>query len=143
MKSTLCRWTCGDVTSVYAAGGQYVQKESDYPDVVLASLNFANGAVGLLHSSHVSAVGGYGGRVDCEGGSIYFPQTWGGDATIQIKPFEDEGRQIKISDIESPTASTRGDSCLCGCDPQRYTATNHRIRRTRRGRNCIGSVPIR
>ena len=51
------RWTCGDVVSVYGAGGQYVQKESDYPDVVLASLQFANGAVGLLHSSHISAVG--------------------------------------------------------------------------------------
>ena len=101
-KSTSCVWTCGDVTSVYAAGGQYVQRESDYPDVVLASLHFANGAVGLLHSSHISAIGGYGGRVDCEGGSIYFPQTWGGNATIQIKPFEGDGRQIKISDIEVP-----------------------------------------
>ena len=96
------RWTCGDVVSVYAAGGQYVQRESDYPDVVLASLQFENGAVGLLHSSHISAVGGYGGRVDCEGGSIYFPQIWGGSATIQIKPFEGEGRQIPISDIKVP-----------------------------------------
>lgn len=96
------RWTCGEVTSVYAAGGQYVQKESDYPDVVLASLQFESGAVGLLHSSHASAVGGYGGRVDCEGGSIYFPQIWGGDATIRIKPFDGEGWDIKIADIEVP-----------------------------------------
>ena len=96
------RWTCGDVASVYAAGGQYGPDKSDYPDVVLASLQFQNGAVGLLHSSHVSAVGGYGGRVDCEGGSIYFPQIWGGDATIQIKPFEGEGRQLKIADITVP-----------------------------------------
>ncbi len=96
------RWTCGDVEYVSATGGQYIQNESDYPDVVLASLKFKNGAVGLLHSSHVSAVGGYGGRVDCEGGSIYFPQIWGQDATIQIKPFDGEGRQIKIADIEVP-----------------------------------------
>lgn len=96
------RWTCGDVAAVYAAGGQYIQQESDYPDVVLASLQFKNGAVGLLHSSHVSAVGGYGGRVDCEGGSIYFPQIWGGDATLQIKPFEGEGRRIKISEMQVP-----------------------------------------
>ncbi len=96
------RWTCGDVAAVYAAGGQYIQHESDYPDVVLASLQFKNGAVGLLHSSHISAVGGYGGRVDCEGGSIYFPEIWGGDATIQIKPFDGEGEQIKIANIEVP-----------------------------------------
>ena len=96
------RWTCGEVTAVYAAGGQYGPDQSDYPDVMLVSLQFANGAVGLLHSSHVSAIGGYGGRVDCEGGSIYFPQIWGGDASIDIKPFEGEARQIKIADISVP-----------------------------------------
>ena len=96
------RWVCGDVVAVHGAGGQYIQHESDYPDVVLASLQFQNGAVGLLHSSHVSAVGGYGGRVDCEGGSIYFPQIWGGDATIQIKPFEGEGQKIKVANIKVP-----------------------------------------
>lgn len=96
------RWTCGDVEKVYGVGGQYVHDHTNYPDLVLASLNFQNGAVGLLHSSHVAAIGGYGGRVDCDKGSIYFPQTWGGDASIQIKPFEGEGRNIKISDIEVP-----------------------------------------
>ena len=96
------RWTCGDVEKVYGVGGQYVHDHTNYPDLVLASLNFKNGAVGLLHSSHVAAIGGYGGRVDCDKGTIYFPQTWGGDASIQVKPFEGEGRSIKISDIEVP-----------------------------------------
>ena len=96
------RWTCGDVESVSAVGGQYIQKDTDYPDLVLASLNFKNGAVGLLHSSHTAAIGGYGGRVDCEKGSIYFPQIWGGDASIQIKSFDGEARSIKIGDIQVP-----------------------------------------
>ena len=96
------RWTCGDVSRVYGVGGQYVHEHTDYPDVVLASLNFKNGAVGLLHSSHAAAVGGYGGRVDCEKGTIYFPQIWGGDAAIQIKPFEGKGRSIRIGDIQVP-----------------------------------------
>ena len=96
------RWTCGDVSKVYGVGGQYVHEHTDYPDVVLASLNFKNGAVGVLHSSHAAAVGGYGGRVDCEKGSIYFPQIWGGDASIQIKPFEGAGRSIRIGDIQVP-----------------------------------------
>ncbi len=96
------RWTCGEVVSVFGAGGKFVQKETDYPDVVLASLKFENGAVGLLHSSHAAAVGGYGGRVDCEKGTIYFPQIWGGDASIQIKPFEEEGKSIRIGDIKVP-----------------------------------------
>lgn len=96
------RWTCGEVISVFGAGGKYVQRDTDYPDVVLASLKFENGSVGLLHSSHAAAVGGYGGRVDCEKGTIYFPQIWGGDASIQIKPFEEEERRIRIGDIIVP-----------------------------------------
>ncbi len=96
------RWTCGEVDAVHGTGGRYIQHESDYPDVVLASLQFKSGAIGLLHSSHVSAVGGYGGRIDCEGGSIYFPQIWGADATLQIKPFDGESERIKIAGIKTP-----------------------------------------
>ena len=94
------RWTCGEVRTVYAIGGRYVQQEADYPDVVLASLTFENGSVGLLHSSHVSAIGGYGGRVDCERGSIYFPEIWGKGASIRVKTFEDEETRTPISEVE-------------------------------------------
>jgi len=98
------RWTCGEIKKVYAAGGTYIQHEADYADLVVASLNFENGAVGLLHSGQVSAIGGYGGRVDCEKGSISFPQIWGGDSKIQIKRFDGSGEDIPISSIqvESP-----------------------------------------
>ena len=98
------RWTCGEIKKVYAAGGTYIQHEADYADLVVASLNFENGAVGLLHSGQVSAIGGYGGRVDCEKGSIFFPQVWGGDSKIQIKRFDGSGEDIPISSIqvESP-----------------------------------------
>ncbi|MEC7868015.1 MAG: Gfo/Idh/MocA family oxidoreductase [Candidatus Poribacteria bacterium] len=94
------RWTCGEIEKVYAAGGTYIQHEADYADLVVASLNFENGAVGLLHSGQVSAIGGYGGRVDCEKGSIFFPQIWGGDSKIQIKRFDGSGEDIPISSIE-------------------------------------------
>ena len=52
----------------------------------------------------MSAIGGYGGRVDCEKGSIFFPQIWGGDSKIQIKRFDGSGEDIPISSIqvESP-----------------------------------------
>ena len=94
------RWTCGEIKKVYAVGGTYIQHEADYADLVVASLNFENGAVGLLHSGQVSAIGGYGGRVDCEKGSIFFPQIWGGDSKIQIKRFDGSGEDIPISSIE-------------------------------------------
>lgn len=94
------RWTCGEVKTIYAIGGTYVQREADYPDVVLASLSFENGSVGLLHSSQVSAIGGYGGRVDCESGSIYFPHIWGKDVSIHIKTFDGDEISTPISEID-------------------------------------------
>jgi len=94
------RWTCGEVKKVYAAGGIYIQHEADYADLVVASLNFESGAIGLLHSGQVSAIGGYGGRVDCEKGSVLFPQIWDGDSKIQIKRFDGSSEDIPISSIE-------------------------------------------
>jgi predicted dehydrogenase len=94
------RWTCGEARTVYGVGGTYIQREADYPDVVLTSLTFESGAVGLLHSSHASAIGGYGGRVDCEKGSIYFPQVWGRNATLRVKTFEGSEEHIPASSIE-------------------------------------------
>ena len=94
------RWTCGEVKKVYATGGTYIQHEADYADLVVASLNFESGAVGLLHSGQVSAIGGYGGRVDCEEGSISFPHIWAGDSKIQIEKFDGSGEDIPISSIE-------------------------------------------
>jgi predicted dehydrogenase len=78
------RWVCGDVEAVYAAGGLYLDKRLDYPDMTLVTLHFANGAKGLLHTGQVSAIGGYGGRVDCERGSLAFPAIWGADAGIHM-----------------------------------------------------------
>jgi len=94
------RFVFGDVKSVYAVGGTYVQFEADYPDVMVVSLNFKNGAVGTLHSSHVSAIGAYGGRVDCENGSIYFPGIWGGGATITYQKVGESAQTIPISEIK-------------------------------------------
>jgi len=94
------RFVCGDVTSVYAVGGTYVQLDADYPDVMVVSLKFKNGAVGTLHSSHVSAIGAYGGRVDCEMGSIYFPSIWGGRAVIEYQKVGSSAQTIQISDIK-------------------------------------------
>ena len=95
------RYVCGDVARVSAVGGHFVDERQDYPDVALVSMQFASGAVGVLHSSHASAIGGYGGRVDLTEGSIVFPRIWGGDATIDIKRFDsDEIEKIRIADIE-------------------------------------------
>ena len=93
------RFICGDVATVYAVGGIYRQKEADYPDIALVSMKFTNGAVGLLHGSQASAIGGYGGHVDCEEGSIDMPAFWGAEAGLRYGKFGQETTFIPPSDI--------------------------------------------
>ena len=100
------RCVCGDVTAVYAAGGVYVDKRLDYPDLALVTMHFANGAKGLLHTGQVSAIGGYGGRVDCEGGSLHFPAIWGADGGIHICKVGGEATFIPASELKVETPVT-------------------------------------
>lgn len=98
------RFVCGDVVAVSAVGGQYLDDQLDYPDVALVLMRFANGAVGMLHSSMASAAGGYGGRVDLTGGSILFPRIWGGkDDAIEIHPFNSERERLPLSELRVET----------------------------------------
>ena len=72
----------------------------DFPDAALVTITFENGAVASLHSSDVSAIGGYGGRVDCEKGSLTFPRFWGGaELTYQIG--EADPVSIPVDALES------------------------------------------
>ncbi|MDA1192393.1 MAG: Gfo/Idh/MocA family oxidoreductase [Candidatus Poribacteria bacterium] len=97
------RFVCGDVKAVSAVGGNFVEKGQDYPDVALVSLQFTSGAVGVLHSSNASAIGGYGGRVDCTEGSIFFPTFWGGGSGIQLKRFDGDAEKIESGDLKVET----------------------------------------
>lgn len=88
------RFVCGEVASVYARGDTYVQTEADYPDNIVVALQFRNGAIGCLHTSQSSAVGGYGGRVDCSAGGLAFPKIWGDGAGITVGRFSGESEFI-------------------------------------------------
>ncbi|MAE66057.1 MAG: hypothetical protein CMJ18_17430 [Phycisphaeraceae bacterium] len=81
------RSVCGEVASVSAAGGIYLQTEGDYPDLAAVTLNFESGAVGFLHSSHVTAVGGCGGQIDGTEGSIRYPLLFGELDTIEARDW--------------------------------------------------------
>jgi len=94
------RFVCGDVASVYAAGGIYRQKEADYCDILLVTLKFKNGAVGMLHASQATAIGSYGGHVDCENGSIDFPAIWGADGGLTYGTFDGPKMRLAADDIK-------------------------------------------
>lgn len=93
------RWVGGEVESVFACGGNYVRKDWDYPDCAFVSLKYRSGAVGVLHSSQVSTIGGYGCRVECEGGSILLPSFWGEGAEMVIKEVGGDERHIRIDEL--------------------------------------------
>ena len=94
------RWVCGDVKRVTARGGIYRETQADFEDIMLVTLEFENGAIGLLHSSRASALGDYGGRVDGADGSINFSQMWGENAGIHCARFDDkESEFTPVSDL--------------------------------------------
>ncbi|HAA73757.1 TPA: hypothetical protein DCE37_01390 [Candidatus Latescibacteria bacterium] len=88
-----------EATSVFAAGGNYINQEIDFPDAALVTIMFETGAIGSLHSSDVSAIGGYGGRVDCENGSLVFPRFWGDGAELMYQIGDDEPVAIPAADL--------------------------------------------
>jgi len=117
------RFVMGEAESVYAVGGTYLQRDCDFPDVALVSVRFKNGGVGVLHSSQASAIGGYGGRLDCAEGSVVFPTFWGKEGGLRYKRHDGEETAIAASDLakdESPvTQELRAfsEAILKGEDP--------------------------
>lgn len=93
------RWVGGEVECVFACGGNYVRKDWDYPDCAFVSLKYRSGAVGVLHSSQVSTIGGYGCRVECEGGSILLPSFWGEGAEMVIREADSSERRLGIDEL--------------------------------------------
>jgi len=92
------RWVGGEVESVFAMGENFLHTDCDYPDCVLVTLKFRNGALGMLHASQVSVAGGYGGRADCEKGSLLFPQFWSGELVVQT---ENERKVFKAEELST------------------------------------------
>ena len=60
------------------------------------------GAVGFLHSSNVSAIGGYGGRLDGSEGTLHFPSIWGEGAGIHWKRWEEDAQFMPSSELVVP-----------------------------------------
>lgn len=91
------RHVCGEVSTVSAVGGTYLQHNADYPDLTLVTLRFENGAIGLLHASQVSAIGACGGRIDGTQGSMHFPTLFGTSSDITFKRWDDAPCPIDLT----------------------------------------------
>jgi myo-inositol 2-dehydrogenase/D-chiro-inositol 1-dehydrogenase len=90
-----------EVVEVSAAGGTYVHTAFDYPDETFVTLRFKNGGVGHLHSSYISAIGAYGGRVHGDNGTVAFPAIWGSiDEPIRYQSGDEEEVKLTSADLE-------------------------------------------
>lgn len=96
------RFVCGDVASVYAAGGTYIHDNADFPDLAAVTMRFTSGAVGFLHSSQTSAIGGYGGRLDGTEGTLNFPSIWGEGAGLHYKRWDSETEFTPAESLTAP-----------------------------------------
>ena len=112
-----------EATSVFAVGGNFINQEIDFPDAALVTITFENGAVASLHSSDVSMIGGYGGRVDCKNGSLVFPRFRGEDAALTYQIGESDPVSIPVDDLKpelSPVAQeiqAFAEAVLAGEEP--------------------------
>jgi UDP-N-acetylglucosamine 3-dehydrogenase len=90
----------GDVTRVYAEADHYLDDPGDYPNLCLVSMRFASGAVGMLHSSSVSALGDLSGKVQGSEGTIIYSRGMGGGGEIRFARHKGEPQVIRIDEIQ-------------------------------------------
>ena len=93
------RYICGDVDSVSAVMGNYLQTDSrDYEDTAHIMLHFENGGAGTLIAGQCSSMGGFDGKIHCEKGTIHFDN---GKSLVVYKPFDGEAVTLEKEDIKS------------------------------------------
>jgi UDP-N-acetylglucosamine 3-dehydrogenase len=91
----------GDVTRVYAEADKFGPDDpADYPNLYFLTLRFANGAVGSLHTSTVSAIGDLSGKVQGSEGTLIYTSGFGANGEIRYAKRDGQPQTIKIPEIE-------------------------------------------
>ena len=92
---------CGDVERVYAEADKFGEDPADYPNLYFVSMRFKNGAVGMLHSSTVSALNDLSGKVQGSEGTILYTNGFGGAGEIRhARRGDKEPKVIPVSEIQ-------------------------------------------
>lgn len=94
------RQVCGEVERVYAEAEHFGDDPSDFPNLLFVSLRFQSGAVGLLHSSQVSAVGESSGKVQGSEGAIAYNSAFGEGGEIRWARHGEKATVIPFRDIQ-------------------------------------------
>ena len=93
------RYICGDVDSVSAFMGNYMQSDTrDYEDTAHIMLRFKSGAVGTLIAGQCSSMGGYDGKIHCHKGTMHFDN---GKSLVIYKTFDGEPVRLEAADMKT------------------------------------------
>jgi predicted dehydrogenase len=91
---------CGDVERVYAEADKYGEDPSDYPNLYFVSLRFKSGAVGMLHSSTISAVNDLSGKIQGSEGTLVYSNGFGGGGEIRYAKRDGQPQILPINEIK-------------------------------------------
>lgn len=94
------RQVCGEVTRVSAEADHFGDGPEDYPNLLYVSLRFANGAVGVLHSSMVSSINESSGKVQGSEGSIIYNAAFGDGGEVRYARHGGEVKKIPFREIQ-------------------------------------------
>ena len=93
------RYICGDVDSVSALMGNYMQFDTrDYEDTAHVMLKFRSGAIGTLMAGQCSSMGGYEGKIHCRKGTMHFDN---GRRLVTYKAFSGEPVKLEAEDMKT------------------------------------------
>ena len=99
------RHICGDVDSVSAFMGNYVQRDArDYEDTAHVLLHFRSGAIGTLIEGQCSSLGGYEGKIHCRKGTMHFDN---GKNLVTYKTFDGEPVSLGAEDMKTESGVSR------------------------------------
>jgi len=91
---------CGDVERVYAEANHSVEDGADHPNLYFVSLRFKSGAIGMLHSSTISAVQDLTGKIQGTEGTIAYVDGFGPGAVIRHARREGEVETLRVAEIQ-------------------------------------------
>ena len=91
------RCIMGEIESVFAQMGHFLDNDLEYEDLAFVELKFRNGGIGMLYSSLACAIGEYRGVIQCKEGTMTHSGFNGG---ITYARFRSEATTLTADDCQ-------------------------------------------
>jgi 1,5-anhydro-D-fructose reductase (1,5-anhydro-D-mannitol-forming) len=89
----------GEPRRVYAIMERFLETRTDYANLAYVSVQFASGALGMLHASQIAALGDLSGKVEGEAGSIFYQDGFSGNGRITEALHDGQPTVTRVGDL--------------------------------------------